>query len=92
VSTSDSAPTTPGTRPGSLPPDPAKFDTPRNVRARARGLRAPYIPGGEDPELTETLRRERRLVRLLVGMAVAIVASGFVLGIIGAILAGGRPA
>lgn len=71
-----------------LPPDPAKYDDPRNVRARERGLAAPYIAGGEDPELVETLRRERRYVRLLLGMAAVLVAMGFVLGIAGALLTG----
>ena len=70
-----------------LPPDPAKYDAPRNVRARAKGLDAPYIAGGEDPELPETLRRERRLLRTLVVMAVAIVLSGFVLGFLDLLLA-----
>jgi hypothetical protein len=76
----------------SLPPDPDKYDAARNVAARSRGLEAPYIAGGEDPEIAATLRKERRYVRLLVGMAIAIVLLGFVLGIIsvivGAILAG----
>ena len=70
-----------------LPPDPAKFDAPRNVRARERGLAAPYIAGGEDPDLAATLRNERRYTRILVWMAVGIVALGFVLGLIGALLA-----
>ena len=33
-----------------LPPDPDRYDDPRAELARARGLEAPYIPGGEDPE------------------------------------------
>jgi len=70
----------------SLPPNPDKYDAARNVAARNRGLDAPYIAGGEDPEIAETLRKERRYVRLLVGMAIAIVLLGFVLGIIGAIV------
>lgn len=69
-----------------LPPDPAQYDAPRNVAARSRGLAAPYISGGDDPELAETLRRERRDLRLLVGMALALVLLGFVLGIISAIV------
>lgn len=71
-----------------LPPDPARFDEYRNVAARKRGLEGPYIAGGDDPELRETLRRERRYVRILVAMVIVIVATGFVLGFIGAILAG----
>ena len=69
-----------------LPPDPRQYDAPRNVAARNRGLDAPYIAGGDDPELAETLRRERRYVRILVAMAVGIVLLGFVLGIIGAVV------
>jgi hypothetical protein len=69
-----------------LPADPARYDAPRSVAARKRGLDAPYIAGGEDPDMAETLRRERRDVRLLVGMAVGIVLLGFVLGFIGAVI------
>jgi hypothetical protein len=69
-----------------LPADPARYDSPRAVAARRRGLEAPYIPGGEDPDLAGTLRREERDKRLLIGMAVAIVLMGFVLGILGAIV------
>jgi len=70
----------------SLPPDPDKFDEPRNVAARRRGLAAPYIAGGEDPDLQSTLGRERRDIRLLVAMVVGVILLGFVLGILGAIL------
>lgn len=77
--------------PTPLPPDPAKYDEPRNVAARKRGLEQPYIDGGEDPNLDETLARERPYVRLLVAMVVAIVLMGFGLGIVGAILTGPRP-
>lgn len=71
-----------------LPPDPARYDEYRNVAARKRGLEQPYIAGGDDPELAETLRHERRYVRILVAMVALIVATGFVLGFLGAILAG----
>ena len=70
-----------------LPPDPEKYDEARNVAARRRGLEQPYIAGGEDPELEETLRRERPYVQILIAMVVIIVLTGFVLGFIGAILA-----
>jgi hypothetical protein len=73
-----------------LPPDPVKYDAPRNVMARRRGLEQPYIAGGEDPELEETLAKERPYVNLLLVMVGVIVAGGFVLGFIGAIL--GLPA
>jgi len=69
-----------------LPPDPQKYDEPRNVAARRRGLQAPYIAGGEDPDLPETLRRERHDLRLLLAMVVGVVLLGFVLGVLGALL------
>jgi hypothetical protein len=69
-----------------LPPDPDAYDAVRNEHARKRGLPQPYIAGGIDPELGQTLQGERRFVRLLVGMTVVIVGGGFVLGIIGALL------
>ena len=70
-----------------LPPDPAKYDEYRNVAARRRGLEQPYIAGGNDPQLDETLRRERPYLRILIAMVVIIVLVGFVLGFLGAILA-----
>lgn len=70
-----------------LPPDPIQYDAERNVHARKRGLPQPYIAGGDDPELPATLHRERRYVRILVAMAVGIVALGFILGVIGALVA-----
>jgi hypothetical protein len=69
-----------------LPADPAKYDAPRNVSARRRGLEQPYIAGGDDPELGETLTRERPYVRLLIGMVLVIVLGGFILGFATAIL------
>ena len=68
--------------PGSLPPDPAAYDSPRAERARAKGLKAPYIAGGRDPDPAAGRAEERRLGRLLVLMVIVIVASGFVLGTI----------
>ena len=79
--------TEPATAPSpALPPDPAKFDDPRSVMARRKGLEQPYIAGGEDPELGARLEYERPYVRILVGMVAAIVIGGFVLGFLGAIL------
>jgi hypothetical protein len=72
-----------------LPPDPEKYDSPRAELARARGLDAPYIPGGEDPDAETTRRQERVLLRLLLIMAAAIIFGGFVLGILGNIITGG---
>jgi hypothetical protein len=69
-----------------LPPDPDAYDAVRNEHARKRGLPQPYIAGGNDPALSQTLNSERRFVRLLVGMTVLIVAGGFVLGIAAALL------
>ncbi len=75
-----------------LPPDPAAYDSPRAVRAREKGLPASYIAGGTDPDPATGRAEERRLGRLLVLMVIAIVASGFVIGIITALLGpmGGR--
>lgn len=63
-----------------LPPDPEEYDSPRAAQARARGLDAPYIAGGQDPDPERGRREERRYLRLLVVMVVVIVLSGFVLG------------
>jgi len=46
---------------------------------RPRGLDAPPIPGGGDPELRETVARERPYVRLLVGMVAVIVGGSLLL-------------
>jgi len=70
----------------SLPPDPDAYDSARAVQARARGLAAPYIAGGEDPDLAATHRRERRYMRLLIAMIVVVVLAGFVLGIVASLL------
>ncbi|HEY6056438.1 MAG TPA: hypothetical protein VIV06_00320 [Candidatus Limnocylindrales bacterium] len=60
----------------------------RNQLARARGLSAPYIPGGEDPDPERTRRAERVYIRLLVLMVALIVVGGFVISIIGLIVVG----
>lgn len=73
---------------GGLPPDPDAYDSPRATQARARGLAAPYIAGGLDPELEETQRRERRYVRLLIAMIVVVALAGFVLGILQKLIEG----
>jgi hypothetical protein len=72
--------------PETLPPDPAAYDSPRAVRAREKGLQAPYIAGGHDPDPAAGLAEDRRYGRLLVAMAVAIIASGFVIGTLIALL------
>ena len=65
-----------------LPPDPDKYDDPRAELARSRGLEAPYIPGGEDPEPEAAQREDRFYGRLLLIMVATIVLGGFVIGII----------
>jgi hypothetical protein len=77
---------TPPRPPADLPPDPAAYDSPRAVRARAKGLEAPYIAGGDDPDPAPALAEERRYGRLLLAMVAIIVASGFVIGIITALV------
>jgi len=71
---------------GSVRPDPEAYDSPRAQRAREKGLRGPYITGGEAPDEQEALAEERRLGRWLVLMVAVIVAAGFVLGLIAALL------
>ena len=70
----------------SLPPDPAAYDSPRAMRARAKGLAAPYIAGGDDPDIGPALVEERRYWRLLVAMVLTIVAAGFVIGTVIALI------
>lgn len=69
-----------------LPPDPDAYDSPRAIHARARGLAAPYIAGGEDPDIDRARRDERRYLRILIAMIVVIVLSGFVLGYLANVL------
>jgi hypothetical protein len=69
-----------------LPPDPEAYDSPRASIARARGLAAPYIAGGRDPEPETGRREERFYVRLLLLMVAVIVLGGFVLGIVAALM------
>jgi hypothetical protein len=68
-----------------LPPNPAAYDTERNAAARARGLSAPYIAGGRDPDQERADREDRRWVRILLIMVVAIVLAGFLLGFVAAL-------
>lgn len=74
--------------PEELPPDPVAYDDPRAELARARGLSAPYIPGGRDPEPDEGLREERFYGRLLLVMVIAILGATFVLTIVAIALGG----
>ena len=69
-----------------LPPDPAAYDTERNEHARKRGLAAPYIAGGRDPDPDAGLAENRRYLRILMLMVIVLILSGFVVGIVGALL------
>ncbi len=51
-----------------------------------RGLSAPYPPGGLDPDPDSGQREERRYLKLLVGMILAIVLGGFGVSILGVLL------
>ena len=75
-------------RPTQLPPDPAAYDSPRAQLARAKGLEAPYIAGGRDPDPEPGLREERYYGKLLVAMVVALMFGGFVIGLAIAVATG----
>lgn len=68
--------------PPSARPNPDLYDSPRAVRARAKGLPGPYIEGGDDPDIRTAIAEERRLWRMLVIMVLSIVGAGFVIGTI----------
>ena len=68
--------------PPQLPADPAAYDSPRATQARARGLSAPYIAGGLDPDPETGRAQERRDLRRLIVLVLVVVFAGFVLGII----------
>lgn len=63
--------------------------SPRGQAARARGLAAPYIAGGRDPDPAAGRREERYYMRLLVLMVAVIVLAGFVISIVGLLVTGG---
>ena len=69
-----------------LPPDPAAYDSARARSARARGLSAPYVPGGRDPDPERGRREERFYGRLLLAMVLVIAFGAFVLGIVANLL------
>jgi hypothetical protein len=79
------------TPPVGLPPDPGEYDTPRARIARAKGLEAPYISGGYDPDPEAGLREERHYGKLLVAMVIGLMFGGFVIGIAIAITVGTVP-
>ncbi len=71
-----------------LPPDPEAYDSPRSRLARKKGLEAPYIAGGKDPEPESGRQEERYYGRLLLAMVIGLVLGGFVMGIAIAVLTG----
>jgi len=83
----DDSPARPAVAPAPPPPpDPSAYDSERNAAARARGLAAPYIAGGRDPDQEAANREDRRNLKILLAFVVAIVLAGFVFGILAALL------
>lgn len=78
-------------QPAGLPPDPGEFDSPRARIARAKGLEAPYIAGGRDPDPDAGLREERHYGKLLLAMVIGLMFGGFVIGIAIAVTVGTVP-
>ncbi len=74
-----------------LPPDPAEYDSARAHIARAKGLQAPYIAGGLDPEPEVGLEEDRHYGKLLLLMVLALMFGGFVIGIALALAFGSAP-
>ena len=64
-----------------LPPDPELYDSPRARIARAKGLEAPYIGGGFDPDPEKGLAEERKYGKWLLWMVAGLMFGGFVIGI-----------
>ena len=77
-----SEPSQPPDRPGQAPLP----DDERSVHARARGLDAPSIAGGEDPNPEAGLREEQFYIRLLLIMVGLIVGGAVLLTIIANII------
>ena len=73
------------------PADPDLYDSPRARIARAKGLEAPYIPGGRDPDPDAGLREQRHYGKLLLAMVLGLVFGGFVIGVAIAIIFGSVP-
>jgi hypothetical protein len=79
------------TRPAALPPDPEQYDSPRARIARAKGLEAPYIAGGFDPDPDEGLAEERKYGKWLIWMVAGLMFGGFIIGIAIALTVGTVP-
>ena len=77
--------------PARLPADPADYDSPRAQIARAKGLEAPYIAGGRDPDPEPGLEEERHYGKLLLWMVLVLMFGGFVIGIALALAFGSAP-
>ncbi len=69
----------PGPPARGFPGFPAGDPTQLPLSQRPRGLDAVPPPGGRDPEIGQTLTRERPYVRLLVGMVAVIVGGSLLL-------------
>jgi hypothetical protein len=78
-------------QPARLPADPAEYDSPRAQIARAKGLEAPYIAGGRDPDPAVGLEEERHYGKLLLAMVAALMFGGFIIGIALTIATGSAP-
>ena len=78
-------------QPARLPADPAEYDSPRAQIARAKGLEAPYIVGGRDPDPAVGLEEERHYGKLLLAMVAALMFGGFIIGIALTIATGSAP-
>jgi len=84
-------PAGPPAAPGRATGIPPEALTERSEHARARGLPGLSIAGGEDPDLNETVARERPYLQALIAMVVVIIAGGFLLGLIGMVVGGATP-
>ena len=72
--------------PVTVPPDPQAYDSERNAAARKRGLSTPYIPGGRDPDQASADAEDRRWLRILLIVVIAVVLGGFVFGFLASIV------
>jgi len=80
-----------GSRPAALPPNPEEYDSPRARIARAKGLEAPYIAGGLDPNPEAGLAEERKYGKWLLWMVAGLMFGGFVTRIAIALTVGTVP-